>query len=226
MHFGAKSAFFALVAALLAPPLSACADDLQRVLEQLNTAAKSFHTTSADFRFDSKQTEPVPDEEVQTGMVYYERSGASFKMGVHVSKVDNHDVPKVIVCCVGGKVQMYEKLTNNTTTLDKFSQYQSWFMLGFGASGTELQEKWDIKYLGDDKTITTERGAPTAKLELVAKDPTVRRNIPKVIVWMDTERGVSLRQLFDQGGGQTRDCYYINIRVNQALPANAFTLDK
>ncbi|MGA3034688.1 MAG: hypothetical protein ABSD70_15495 [Terracidiphilus sp.] len=222
MYFGAKSALFALFGTILAQPLLARADDLQRVLEELNTAAKSFHTTSADFKFDSKQTLPVPDEEIQTGTVYYERSGPSFKMGVHVAKVDNRDVPKVIVCCVGGKIQMYEKLTNTTSTLDKFSQYQSWFMLGFGASGTDLEEKWDITY-GGPETID---GVRTEKLILVAKDQTVRRNIAQVTVWMDTRRGVSLRQLFDQGGGQSRDCHYTGIKVNQTLPANAFTLDK
>jgi hypothetical protein len=43
---------------------------------------------------------------------------------------------------------------------------------------------------------------------------------------MDTRRGVSLRQLFDQGNGQTRDCYYTNIQVNapSGLPDYAFEL--
>ena len=222
MRLAGKSASFALFTALLAQPFSARADDLQRILEELNTAAKSFHTTSADFTFDSKQTVPVPDEEIQSGSVYYERNGSTYKMGVHVAKVDNREVPKVIVCCIGGKIQMYEKLTNTTSTLDRFNQYQSWFMLGFGASGTELEEKWKITYAGSE----TIDGVRTEKLILVARDETVRKNIPQVTVWMDTRRGVSLRQLFDQGSGQTRDCHYTSIKVNQGLPSNAFTLDK
>jgi outer membrane lipoprotein-sorting protein len=222
MHLAAKSAFFAIVAAVLAQPHAARADDLRRVLDELNTAAKSFRTTSAEFRFDSKLTEPIPDEEVQSGTVYYERSGSSFKMGVHVAKVDNRDVPKTIVCCAGGKIQMYEKLTNTTSSLDKFNQYEGWFMLGFGASGTELEEKWEITYAGPEMID----GVKTEKLILVAKDEKVRRTIPKVTVWMDTKRGVSLRQLFDQGGGQTRDCRYTEIKVNQSLPPNAFSLER
>ena len=63
-------------------------------------------------------------------------------------------------------------------------------MLGFGASGKDLEEKWTIKYLGKE----TIDGIATDKLELVAKDPDVRKNIPKVTIWMDTARAVSLKQ--------------------------------
>jgi outer membrane lipoprotein-sorting protein len=105
------------------------------------------------------------------------------------------------------------------TTFSKLSQYESWFMLGFGASGKDLEEKWEIKYLGAE----TLDGVKTEKLELVPKDPAVRKNIPKVTVWMDAERGISLKQVFDEGPGQHRDCFYHNIKPNQALPADAFT---
>ena len=64
----------------------------------------------------------------------------------------------------------------------------------------------------------------TEKLELVAKDASVRKNIVKVTIWMDTERGVSLQQVFDEGQGQSRTCHYTNIKVNQSLPSDAFTL--
>ena len=70
-------------------------------------------------------------------------------------------------------------------------------MLGFGASGKELEEKWDIKYDGPE----TMDGVKTEKLELVAKDPEVQKNLPKVTIWMDTDRGVSLKQVFRRGPG-------------------------
>ena len=68
-------------------------------------------------------------------------------------------------------------------------------MLGFGASGKDLAAKWEIKYLGPE----TLDGVKTEKLEMVAKDPAVRKNIRKVTIWVDPENGVSLKQLFDQG---------------------------
>ena len=58
----------------------------------------------------------------------------------------------------------------------------------------------------------------TDKLELVAKDPAVRKNILKVTVWMDTAHGVSLKQVFDQGQGQSRVSVYFNFKFNQPCP--------
>jgi outer membrane lipoprotein-sorting protein len=93
-------------------------------------------------------------------------------------------------------------------------------MLGFGASGKDLEQKWEIKYLGPE----TLDGVKTEQLELIAKDAEVRKNIPKVTVWVDADRGVSLKQVFDEGPGQYRVSVYFNIKVNQALPADAFIL--
>ena len=66
-------------------------------------------------------------------------------------------------------------------------------------------------------------GVKTEKLELVAKDPAVLKLFPKVTIWVDPERGVSLKQYFDEGQGQSRTCIYSNIKVNQSLPSDAFT---
>ena len=57
---------------------------------------------------------------------------------------------------------------------------------------------------------------------MVPKDPAIRKNIPKVTVWMDTERGISLKQRFDEGAA-TCGSRVLNIKINQPLPANAFT---
>jgi outer membrane lipoprotein-sorting protein len=119
-----------------------------------------------------------------------------------------------------GVVKLDELIPNQVTTFSKIGQYESWFMLGFGASGKDLEEKWEITYLGPE----TLDGVKTEMLQLVAKDPAVRKNLPKVTVWMDTERGVSLKQVFDEGPGQYRVSVYFNIKVNQPLPSDAFTL--
>lgn len=216
-----KLVFASLVALLLVFGRAAfAADDLNSVLAKLDTASAKFHTTAADFEFDTVQTVPVPDTDKQTGTVYYRRTGTNFQMGVHIEEINGQKVPKVIVCCTGGSIQMYEKLLNQVTTLSKLNEYESYFMLGFGASGKQLAEKWNIKYDGPE----TVDGVQTAKLELVAKDPAVRKNIQKVTLWMDTDRGISLKQRFDEGDGQYRLATYSNIKMNQSLPRDAFTL--
>ncbi|HWA95555.1 MAG TPA: hypothetical protein VG844_13215 [Terracidiphilus sp.] len=196
------------------------AQDTGSALQKLNKAAANFHTMSADFEFDSYVTDPIPDKDVQKGTVYYERKGSHFEMGVHIGEVNGRPVPKVIVCCQDSAVKLYEKLTDQVTTLTKLSHYENYFMLGFGASGDELADKWNIKDLGSEMLD----GVKTEKLELVPKDPTMRKNLPKVTLWMDLDRGISLKQVFDEGAGQYRVCVYFNIKMNRSLPSDAFKL--
>src|SRR5450631_4576926 len=97
MHRGRKIVLAVAVAlvVLLARPILA-SDDSEQVLRTLDVAAANFHSTSADFEFDSIQTDPVPDKDVQKGVVYYERKGDIFQMGVHIREVNGKVVPKVL----------------------------------------------------------------------------------------------------------------------------------
>jgi outer membrane lipoprotein-sorting protein len=210
----------AFVAALILSAPAMHADDLDSVLHKLDAAAANFHSTSADFKSENVMTDPIPETEIQTGEVYYERKAKAFSMAAHIQQVDGSPVPKTYMIS-GGEFKLWEGgALNQVTSFAKANKFESYLMLGFGASGKELEKKWDIKYDGDE----TVAGVKTAKLELVAKDPAVRKNLPKVIVWMDTTRGISLKQYFDQGQGQSRTCTYTNIKVNQGLPEDAFTL--
>jgi outer membrane lipoprotein-sorting protein len=200
--------------------MAAPADEKDKVLRQLDLAAANFRSASADFEFDSVTTDPIPDKDVQKGEVYYQRKGKTFQMAAHI-ETENGKPDLKIYGIFAGVVKLYEKLTNQVTTFSRLGQFESWFMLGFGASGKDLEDKWEITCLGPE----TLDGIKTEKLELVAKDLAVRKNLPKVTVWMDTERGISLKQVFDEGPGQYRVSVYFNIKVNQPLPKNAFILE-
>jgi len=213
--------FATCLALLLMPGRAAqAADDKERVLRKLDAAAAIFHSTAADFQFDAVTTDPIPDTDTQKGTVYYERTGKAFRTAAHIYENNRKPVVKVY-SYANGEFKLFEGgNTNQVTSYSKAGQFESYLMLGFGASGKDLEDKWEIKYLGPE----TLDSVKTEKLELVAKDAAVRKNIPKVTVWMDTERGISLKQVFDEGPGQYRVCVYFNIKVNQPLPADAFTL--
>ncbi len=219
MRFLSRLLFaFSMVMVMLPSVAARAADNLDTVLSKLDAAAARFKSTSADFEFDSIQTDPVPDTDVQKGTVYYNRKGNGFEMGIHINQVNGRPVPKVIVVS-GGVFKMYEKLVDQVTTSNKVSKYESYLILGFGASGKDLQQKWNMKDVGAENI----GGVKAEKLELVAKDPEVLKLLPKVTIWVDLERGVSLKQVFDEGQGQSRVCTYTDIKVNQTLPGDAFT---
>jgi outer membrane lipoprotein-sorting protein len=216
MRIGSKL-FLGLMIAMGTTSICA-ADDLNGVLRRLDAAATKFKSTSADFEFDSIMTDPVPDKDVQKGVVYFDRKGSGFEMGMHIAQFNGKPVPKVIVVS-GGVFKMYEKLTDQVTLSNKAGKYEGYLALAFGASGKDLEAKWNIKYLGSE----TLDGVKTEKLELIAKDPDVLKLFPKVTIWIDPDRAVSLKQVFDEGEGQSRISTYSNIKVNQSLPADAFT---
>ncbi len=218
MHLGKKillAASLAFVFALI--PRNVGAQDLKSVLTKLDVAAANFHSTSANFEIDSIQTDPVPDKDVQKGTVYYARHGSDFQMAAHIDEENGKPVPKIYTFSKG-VFRLYEKLPDQVTTYknDKIGGY---LLLGFGASGKELSDKWDITYGGQE----TLNGVKTEKLELIPKDPAVRKNLPKVTVWMDTEHAVSRKQVFDEGQGQSRVSVYFNFKFNQPLPSDVFT---
>ena len=228
MNKAAKFVYFALIAIVLLaarPSFAAPAtpNEKDKVLRRLDEAAKNFRSTQANFEFDSVQTDPIFDKDVQKGTVYYERKGAAFQMAAHIDEINGKPAQKVYTYSKG-VFRLFEPGINQVTTYSKLNKYESYLMLGFGASGKDLEEKWEIKYLGPETLTEGKISVKTEKLELIAKDPEVRKTLPKVTVWVDPERGVSLKQVFDEGPGQYRVSVYFNLEVNKPLPADAFTL--
>jgi outer membrane lipoprotein-sorting protein len=225
MHSRNHFLFLALVVVAILPLRSAQAEDKASILAKLDTAARGFHTTTATVEFDSIQTDPVPDKDIMTGTAYYERN-SHLEMAVHftahISNGKSQPTAKAYIFSNGTLRVSDTGKEKDAKPYDQAGKYESYFALGFGASGKDLEEKWTIAYLGKD----TIDGISTDKLELVAKDPNVRKNISKVTVWMDTARAVSLKVIFDEGEGQSYVCHYTNIKVNQSLPKSAFNFDK
>ncbi len=211
----------ALIAVLLSWP-AARAQNLDTVLARLDASAKNFHTTTASFEFVTDQTDPIPDTDTLNGTAYYERQGAHFQMAAHVAKHNGHPAAQAYIFSNGVLRESDSGKESDAKTYTQAGKYESYLMLGFGASGHDLQDKWTIKDLGSE----TVDGVKTDKLELIAKDPAVRQNIPKVTIWLDTSRAVSVKQVFDEKDGTTRTCHYTNIKVNQSLPSGAFNFNK
>src|SRR6516164_4213922 len=142
MRFARFFICFGLGLAVTASPAVA-AGDLKATLAKLDAAAAKFKSTSADFEFNSVITDPIPDTEVQKGAAYYQRKGNTFQMAAHILEVNGRKVPKTYVYS-GGKLKLNEPLINQVTTLNSMSQYEGYLMLGFGAGGKDLADKWDI----------------------------------------------------------------------------------
>lgn len=220
MHLRFKLVFTAAFALAILPAHAAMAapqDDLKSVLDRLNVAAANFKSATADVEFDTVETEPIPDTDVQKGVFYFDRKGSAARMGVHFSQHNGRPSGKAYTF-IGGTFKLFEPGVNQVTTYAKAGKFESYVILGIGASGKDLEAKWDIRYLGSE----TLNGVKTEKLELVAKDPEVRKSLSKVTLWMDPERAVSLKQVFILSASSSHVCLYSNFKINQSLPGDAF----
>ena len=215
----------ALLAVVLLPVRAALAapqDELKSVLNRLNTSAANFRSAEASVEYDTIDTDPVPDTDVQKGMFYFERNGKSVETGVHFSEHDGKPSGKAYTY-VGGVFKLFEPTINQVTVHAGAGKYESYVILGFGASGTDLADKWDIQYLGTEDLTDGKTTVKTAKLQLIAKDAAVRKNVSKVVIWVDPDRAVTLKQVFTLSATSTWVCTYSNIKLNQPLPGDAFT---
>lgn len=207
---------FALV--LFTAPPARSADNLQSVLSQLDKAAADFHATTADITFDTETLQPIADSETQTGTAYYQRQGGTFEMAAHIEK-DNGQPTARMYSIVNGQIAYFDQAANQVTRFSHYDKYLSYLELGFGASGKALAALWNITDLGPE----TVGGVQTEKLELVAKDPAVRKNFSKVTIWVDPAHAVCMRQRFDEGTTAYRIFTYSNFKFSQSLPRSDFT---
>ena len=86
MRSGIKFGLAASIALVLSSGLlahaAAPAPETKAILDRLDAASAKFHSTSADVEFDTIETDPVYDKDVQTGQVYYDRKGSAFTLRI------------------------------------------------------------------------------------------------------------------------------------------------
>ena len=190
---------------------------LDRILNQMDAAAKTVRTTQANVVWDQYQ-KLVNETDTEKGKIYFRRDGSETLMAVDFVEPD-----KKFVVYAAGKVQVYQP------KIDQVSEYsagknrtdlESFLVLGFGGGGHDLLKSYDVKYLGAEIVNGTE----AAKLELVPKSTRLRNNIARILLWIDPSKGISIQQQLFEPSGDYRLAKYSDIQINQKLPDNVFKL--
>ena len=209
--------FFAVALAASAVPSQAQSDAaLERVLTQMDTAARDFHSLQSSFVWD-QYTKVVQDTDSSKGMIYFQREGGGIKMIADIT-----DPPKTILFA-DGEVKMFEPKVDRVTsykTGKNRAEVESFLILGFGGRGHDLLKSYDVKYLGKE----TLDGVETAQLELVPKSEKARNQFSQILLWIDPAKGISVQQKLLQPSGDYRLAKYSKIVINQKLPDGIFKL--
>jgi outer membrane lipoprotein-sorting protein len=194
---------------------------LDKVLAQMDAAAAKFRSAQADFQWDQFER-VVNSTDTQTGVIYFERTGAKTRMAADLKTYDGQSAKKYIVFS-DGVLKFYQPDIDQMTLIHaagKQAQYESYLTLGFGGSGSDLKKNWDITYQGMELVD----GVQTAKLDLVSKSAAVRQNFSHVTIWVDPQRAISLKQILFEPSGDSRTAYYRNIQYNKRIPASVFRI--
>jgi outer membrane lipoprotein-sorting protein len=227
------SLMFTLVVAALIPVASSqeskSADPaaLDAVLKKMDTVAANFTTAQANFQWETYQK--VIDEVVdyQTGVIYYRKSNKQIEMMAEVKRAGSSassmkDEPKFVLL-TGGKIRLYQPRTDQVTEFDlgkNQSEFESYIVLGFGASGQDLQKNFDVTYMGPE----TIDGVKTAKLQLIPKSQKVKNTYSQIFLWIDLDRGVSVQQQLFQPQGDYRLAKYSQIKLHDKVSDDVFKL--
>jgi hypothetical protein len=122
-----------------------------------------------------------------------------------------------------GILRLFEPGTNHLTTVDATknkAELESFLTVGFGGSGKDLAKAWTISDLGDEVID----GVQTAKLDLVPKDPSVRKNCTHMTLWVDPVRGLELKQSLYMPSEDYRTAVYANIKYNQKVDEKQYQI--
>ena len=184
----------------------------------MDRTEKEFRTAEASFVWDQYQ-KVVDETDTQKGKIYFRRVGKEVQMAADITNPAN-EAKSVLFS--GGKVELYQPSSNQVdvySTEKDQEEFESFLLLGFGGGGHDMLKSFDIKYLGQEKLPD---GTPTAKLGLVPKSDRIRNNFDRFVLWIDA-RGISVQQQIFSASDY-KLAKYSDIKVNEKLPNNSFTL--
>lgn len=197
---------------------SAEADPLAKILHTMDETAASFRSAEANFVWTTYNSVINDVAEKDTGKIYFRRTGRGTEMAAEVAP----PASKQIVFS-DGKIQVYMPETRQEDVYDVGAhreEFEAFLVLGFGSSGSEMRKSFDIKYQGTERIGNKD----TAKLELTPLSPKVKAQFPRIDLWIDTERGLAVKQQLWETGGDYRVADYSDVQLKQKIADNVFKL--
>ena len=212
--------FFVPVLLALVSHAALAAADLPAVISQMNAAAPQFQGMSGKIRW-VKYTKLVDDTDVEAGDVWVKKDP---KGAVQLRIAFTEPVRKQIRI-EKTTVELFNEAINQIEEYDlkaKGNQLYEGLLLGFGVSGDDLQQRYDIKTAGEEPID----GQPTVKLAMIPKNAEDRAAGKSVEMWISTETWQPLQQKALEHGGDYRLVSYSQVKINPGVKASELALDE
>jgi outer membrane lipoprotein-sorting protein len=186
-------------------------EDLTSVLKRMDQSATSFHSMSADLTMVT-YTAILDDTTTEHGDLKMQKVKSSTEAVIHFTGSQDERT----IGFFNKQIQLYTpklnlvqvyKLGKNAKFLDQY------LLLGFGTSGKELQQAYNIELAGSEQIS----GQTAAKLSLVPKQAAVKEQLSKVEIWIPAASGYPIQQKFYNPSGNYRLVTYSNFQLNPEL---------
>jgi len=200
-----RLATFVLLAAPLTLPAQVKPGELDMALRQMDAASTKFKSAEADFQWDFYEM-VVKETTTQHGNIYFKKNGAKLEMGAKI-------LPP------GAKFLSYKD--DKLAIFDPGTKELK--VLTAGKNKTRFESITD---LGVEQLSDGSATVPTTKLNLIPKDPDVKNMFTHILIWVDLNRGISLKQQAFTPSGDYRTTIYSNIRYNQAVNTKPYEYKK
>lgn len=221
---------FGVVAALAGTAHAQAPDaHLAVVLAQLDAASEHFSNARADFQWDYYES-VVRDTTTQVGSIYFEHKGSATPNGTQMGAVVIDPKTKAkekILEYKGGVLRLFDVPVDQVRIMKagpNQAQYETFLTLGFGGSGKALAQAWNIADQGSETLMDSGQPVKTEKLDLISKDPGVQKTFTHVTIWVDSARGVTLKQIFETPSHDRRTATYSHIKLNGKIDMGSFAI--
>lgn len=197
---------------------------LKSMLSQLDETSKKFKNARADSHSEFYERAIRSVSTVQNGPIYFERNGSDIQMGAVIS--EGGSTAKVLQY-KNGMLSMFDPGVDQITVFraqDNKEQVESFLTLGFGGSGRDLADAWDITDLGSENMSDGGKSTKVEKLDLIPKDQGLKKLFQRATVWIDLTRDVPLKQIFYTPSGDYRTATYSNINLNGNIDRGTFKM--
>ena len=200
-------------------PASAAPPDLATVLAKMDVAASDWKGMRASLEW-VRYIALVDDRSVEYGKIAVRR-----ERGGGASMLISFEEPNVYFLSVKGtKVEIYKpkiKTVEEYDLSDSRDKMENALLLGFGTSGSYLNQHYDIKLVGPE----TVNEQSVMHLDLQPKDPQAEMNNQRIEMWVSTEIWQPVQQkIYDRSPGDYRLYSYSEVALNPSLTADDFKL--
>jgi len=204
--------WFLVVIVFFAFTCAGAAQSLNAILSRMDATAPSFKGITAKLRMVT-HTAILNDDSTQNGMLHMRRLKPG-EVRALINFTDEKD--KHTVAFGDRTVKMYYPNLNLVQVYDlgkNAKLIDQYLLLGFGSSGKDLQNSYEIKEAGTESI----NGKKATKLELIPKSKDALERLAKAELWFPEDADYPVQQKFYQPNGNFTVVTYSDFELNPSF---------